>query len=576
MSGKLAPAAGALITAILCSLPNLLGLWDLGRDYTPFSVGPSVSSVVWDESHVYSANPGKFMRTGSLDPELDLYELRSFPSAYPIFHTIVLGSLGRALGSLEAAWILAHALFPALYFLLLYHIAGLATPNQPLRLAIAWASILIPYGPRNFLLVGQFASIQPLEYTKTPHPDLNFPLLILGCYLTIRAIEKNTWGQILLAGLCVGLNFYTYYFYTVAMAGALGIVLALTLLRNKLPWKTLILICGVGALVALPAVYRAYDGIRAGVQKNLTDRMGVHTHAPIIPGLILLVACLLGALYTFGKLHSKNFGGRRQQFLLCCLFFLAVVGACGAGLNLQVLTGFDPQHDHFWSRVIDPVGFLLLALVAAYVASLRLAGRWLTVTGVAGVIVLLGLAGFRQSRITNFTEQDHRRSAPGMAVLEWAASHTPPDTVLGTLNLEMILLEPTVANRWTFLPLAIRSMASSEEILKRYLILCALQGMSVEEAEQNIREEQATGAEPWRNIDAVFHVPLDRIRPQVRLMWPSVNLQEDLKTRKLDYVVVPVTANLCTTAAASRLCPEEAVYANAIWKVIRVRAEAGR
>jgi len=561
-----APAVFCLFTAILCCLPHLLAYRDLGRDYTPFAVEKTVSALIYDETHAYAVGPSRFMRTGSLQTEPDVYELRFFHSAYPLFHTILLGAAGRLLGGLEASWILADALFPALLFLLLYQIFGWATSNRLVRILLALACVVVPFGPRNFLLYGQFAATQPLEITRTPSPELTFPFLLFSCFLMIRAIGKDSWDRILLAGVCLGINFYTYYFYTVAITLAWGVVCGLALMRRKLPWRPLILISVIGALIALPAVYNGYLAVREGAQKHLTDRMGSYTHEPSMLGLILLAASLGGAWYVFGKLSANSLGDRRQYFFLICLFLLALAASAGAGLNLQALTGFDPQHGHFYNRLLNPVAAILLGLVTARLLEGR-RDRWLNVATIAGLIVIAALAIFRQSRIASLTEQVHRRSEPGVAALEWARDHTPTDAVLGTLDLHMTLMNPAISGRWNFVPIAIRSMASDDEIVKRYLIVAAMLGMSQSEVDLSLMEKKEPGPEGWRDDHALFASSSDFMRAPARTLWPALNWREELKTRKLDYLIAPLATNLC---ASSSICPEDIPYSNQLWKVIRI------
>lgn len=563
----------SLVAGLLCCLPHLMALRQLGADYTPFSVRPSVSSLVYDESHAYAPGPSKFQRNGSLAPEPDVYELRSVHGAQPVLHSLAIGALARFLGSLESAWMISDALFPALFFLLLYQISGLGSSCTPVRLAISWACFLVPFGPRSFLLLGSYSKVQPLEITRTPQPEISFPLLLLGCYLCARYLERRSWLGLIVAGAVIGLNCYSYYFYAVAVAGAFCILAGLTVLLGGLRLKHLSLMAASGAAAATPYAYWTYKAVRDGAQKELLSRMGVYTHAISASGLLLLAGSTLGLVLLWIRLRAQAGSDRSRPLLLFMILLVALLAGAGLGLNLQVLTGYDPQHEHFWNRLVQPVAALALGLGGAYlIEKYTRGGRWIRFAFAGGMLLLLGVAFFRQSRIAQYTEQDHRRSAPSVDVLEWVRSHLPADVVLGSVDYEMILLTPAVAGTWNFVPCGIRSMASDDEILKRYLIVSRIVGRGLPDIEQDLGPKNWAGVEAWRNSKPFVLIGRksldDALKTRIDALWNGLNLREELKSRRLDYVVAPVAADVCR--ASHFACPERVVYSNPVWKVVRV------
>src|SRR5437867_13300964 len=67
---------GITVNLIIFSLNHLAG-WSVNHgDYTPFSVVPQVSAVVYDETQAYVPGPSRFVHTGQLQSELDVFELR--------------------------------------------------------------------------------------------------------------------------------------------------------------------------------------------------------------------------------------------------------------------------------------------------------------------------------------------------------------------------------------------------------------------------------------------------------------------------------------------------------------------
>src|SRR5262249_349134 len=154
----------------------------------------------------------------SLRPEVDIFELRGAMSAWPLAHSVIIGSIAKLVGSLEVSWIIAHAVFPAIVWLLLFFCSRELQLPVTAALALATATCLIPFGLRNFFLMGQSALIQPLELSRLPHPGLSFTLVLLSIIAASRAVAADSFVAAVGAGILIGLNFYSYYFYWLTIA----------------------------------------------------------------------------------------------------------------------------------------------------------------------------------------------------------------------------------------------------------------------------------------------------------------------------------------------------------------------
>ena len=209
----------ALLVAMLCSLPQWIGVWQNHGDYSPFSVSPAVSAITFDETHAYAPPARRLFSTGKLRAEVDNYENRNLSAGIPFVPTAILGGMGWALGSLERSFIAADLIFPALLFVLFYAIAATVVQDSILRLLVAWSTVIVPFGVLNSIWIGDDARIAPLELTRTPQPEISFFVLILAAALLGRAIEEESdWrldpcgrsclgcGRLLLLLLCRGLE----------------------------------------------------------------------------------------------------------------------------------------------------------------------------------------------------------------------------------------------------------------------------------------------------------------------------------------------------------------------------------
>src|SRR5947209_7837950 len=110
-------------------------------------IGITVNLVVFSLNHM----AGAAVHHGHYPPvpaELDVFELRDIPNTLPVLHSVLLGLLAKAMGSLEWGWMVSHAIVPALIWAVLFWNAYRFVRSGPLALAIAWAVCFIAFSPR--------------------------------------------------------------------------------------------------------------------------------------------------------------------------------------------------------------------------------------------------------------------------------------------------------------------------------------------------------------------------------------------------------------------------------------------
>src|SRR5262249_19601232 len=155
--------------------------------------------------------------------ELAIIELRDRVNGYPTLHSIVFGATGYLFHSLETAWVVWHALLPTLIWLLVYKMCRVLSGSLVYCSAASWIVTLVPFGPRNLLLLGEDSWIQPLEISRMPHPALSFFVLLLALFLTSEALALGGRLRLVGAGLVCGLLFNAYYFYWIGLFLGFGI-----------------------------------------------------------------------------------------------------------------------------------------------------------------------------------------------------------------------------------------------------------------------------------------------------------------------------------------------------------------
>lgn len=484
-------------------------------DYTPFSVSPSVSALTFDETHAYVPPAQRFLSTGRIEAEVDTYERRNMSAGIPFIPEAILGLLGKALGGLGHAFIAADCVFPALLFVLLYGLAGALVHQRALRLLIAWSSLLIPFGLLNSFWLGDDALLAPLEVTRTPQPEISFLVLMGAATLLGQSLERrNSWKRAMAAGVASGAVVYCYYFYAVAWALALGLLVVIGLV-----WKSRVLSTRAGVALALmitlsvPFVIATLRGRAQGGQSFLLARMGAYTHRPHMLFLLAALA-LTAALFVAGKKLCRQLP---VYFVLTGL----VAGAL-YGMNFQILSGYETQPWHFWKRLALPVCFFLAASVAAVIAK-RLSDREPRMRAAAYLLlaILITETAARLSYGAVLTAPYHRASSPETAMLTWVRNKLSPGYVLGTTDPELVLLIPALTADFTYVPSGLRSLTSTEEIVSRYFELACLLGLSPEQVDRAaaVPDHLAHSTELLRVLGlsytgdpAVYHWLVDRYR----------------------------------------------------------------
>ena len=470
---------------LLFGLHDVAGIVLTRGDYTPFSASPHMSALTYDETQLYAPGVAKFAASNSVMPEVDVLELSHLPNGYPILHSVLLGSLAKLVG-LESAWMIGRAVSPAIVWLIFAFVL------RERGFGISWWSVsmaticaLVAVAPRNALLLGEFSMVQPLELGRTPQPSLSLVFAaILVWWMIEDLVEPRRWS-LLVSGVAFGLLFHAYYFFWVAAGFALSLlVLGLMVRGNRDAALRVLSVLAVGGVIGFPAIVRSRMGLSTAVAEGggrfLMERVGVFTRAVDFMPLMLAIGCAIayGVVCARDRAVVQNVSSIAPDKARTLVLSTLTIGGL-FGLNFQLLTGFDAQHTHFWNRVIQPFGFLLLAGIGAGIVDFPrpVVGRlsWLKNYGrraaVCAAVVVAGIGVYRQIASAQYASPWKNRSSSLIVTMDWLRRTTPQGSVIGSLDEEVVTLLPTLASRWTFVPLGDRSMATSEEILFRYCCL---------------------------------------------------------------------------------------------------------
>src|SRR5262249_18535661 len=151
------------------------------------------------------------------------------------------------------------------------------------------------------------------------------------------------------AGLVGALIVASYYFYAIGWCISLGMLFLLAASWRK--WKEVkrVAVMLAAMIVAsTPYIAATVRGTLEGSQTQLLSHVGgsAFTHAASLMPLFAFVA---GSFFVW-KIGEQMIVGHEHSVRMLLLVLLLLAGL--AGLNFQMLSGYDAAHDkHFWNRL---------------------------------------------------------------------------------------------------------------------------------------------------------------------------------------------------------------------------------
>jgi hypothetical protein len=259
------------------------------------------------------------------------------------------------------------------------------------------------------------------------------------------------------------------------------------------------------------------------------ERMGPFTRdiSAIGLGLAAILSVPVIWLYVRTRMHP----------LVIVLAFVMVGGALG--LNAQVLTGYDAQHTawaHFPNRIIQPLFFFLVGVaVLRYLPKIP-HWRWLCAVT---TLALVSLGVYRQVSVAGNLAEAHDRYQNSVRMLESLPGRIGTASVVGSSDPQVITLLPAITTLWNFVPLGVRTLASNDEILRRFLLIRKLEGASLSDVHADFDREYPSDKEDRHMSYVLFMRALDgkALHSTIDQLWSEVNLAKDLSVRRLDVLL---------------------------------------
>ena len=442
--------------------------------YTPFNNG---------DENIYAGQVVAVSRGNIFNGDYSL--------ALPWIGPLILGSLTRLTGSVEAVFILADFILPALIFYLLYQLAREFKSEPGLAVLGSLASIFL------YQLLTKINPLDWLEpmffnFNRLIPPQLTFVFFLL---FLLSFVRLTSWS-----GILAGLLAYVYFYHWTA---------ALVILAVRRRWRELIL----AGLISSPYIYLA---LTASPDQALRfGRLNGHFFEPLTT---------VRYLFMIGLVFWSSLAKKIKQF-----FYGLFVSAIGL-MNLQFVTGFTIAPGHWPSSTFEPlVPFTLVLVFKRYLKKF-----WPILLG---LILIYGL--INQVRISWQWRQMYYLSAKDKAIINEINNFSGRPTVI-TLDKRLNFYLPLYAQARLYLPYGSYSKLSNNELWQRWL--CAIQKNNLSELEidEVLTDTQMIG----HLFDLTFNQGLTvfsfgkRKLPENKIIEAKTALKQDLSCPSADLIII--------------------------------------
>lgn len=457
----------SLLIGLIFILPHFLipSFLKSFKKYNPLILNPLKGQIAFEETYTYlpatqEVLEGRFPRDSYIFEYKDMFS----PFIGETFSSLVMATLTKIFSSITLAFTIADFLFPLLIFLVLYFLMLDITKDKLLSIVVG-ATILfvpeffaaIPYPKALWKYFFNFRANQFLFFSRNFHPQLSFLIWFIALYFLYKALRSDKKRFVFLAGLFLGLLFYTYLFYwTFTWFSFVILFIFLWLINDFKLFRKMFFIGLLGLMIGSFYLFNLYMFRQSSLAVEFFEKMSY----PIQTKLFLIsLRYIVLAVITGGFLR------REKGFLF---WFLLLSGSLLPALAQLVLKK-NLEFDHFFYRALMPLGtinlFIIIGRIKKHSSSKQ---YWRIVLLIfLGLLFLSGV--LRQTTVAIKTYNIYIRNEAKEEMLSWFNKNTEKDSVIACLDYDQILSIPAFTHNRTYTPMSNRSLASTEEALRRYL-----------------------------------------------------------------------------------------------------------
>ncbi len=490
-------------------LPALQGQGGFGI-YHPMSLeAPTLDEVAAYGSRLREVMDGHF---SDGDPYIREYKNKDTMWGSN-FMAILLGSIPYLLRLKDPTVIfqIGDFIFPALIFLAAYALFFLITRNKLRSIlgalifsAFPNISVFRAFFSRDFYatfslerLFGIFERIFDSTLTRLFVPGFSLIFFILFLFAVLRALKSEKEKppfSILVASLTFGLLFYIYFYYWAYAVVLMVILLSFLLFIEKEKAFRVLKILFGGFIISLPywlKILRLHDN---PLYKELSARVGLEVSR--IFRIESMDAYVLAIILSIILIWL----GRKRGEMITGIFLGTALLSYIVVLNMQIITGFNIQPDHWGSRVNVYILSLGLIIAIFWIFDF-LSKKFKYNNSILSAPIIYALLLFFffmaliiQIRNSSFMANNYRIHEDLLAAYKWIDRNTAKDSVFLTPSSKNVFYLPFFTHANVYAPPACYSLLSRDEIIDRFLETYAYFGVPEDFLKRSLEANLGDGA----------------------------------------------------------------------------------
>lgn len=484
---------GAIYVSHHIFIPRLI---DSDRIYYPVTL----TSPHYEEAYLYALRAHAAYQGEVIIGDIDIAENEKGPALLPLLNPHILGQLGRALGSFTRALAVSDFIFPALIFLALYFLMFEITARKAPSILF---STLFIFAPKLSIYIPPVTPLnirealqsflpfldarEPLYFSLFEEPKVTFLFFVLGFYFAFRAVQRKSMLSAAFGGVNFGIMFYTYFYDWATFL--VGISLAATfffLAKKYRDVRYMLVIIGVGFLFSLFYWFNLWALWQVPHYGELIERVGyeVGRHvrfATVWKGYLRIAAFTAFLWFLWGFWMRKE---RGVMLVLITGFLLSYIIL----VNAQLITGFNPQPDHWYREQFLVLGVTLFLLALwTYDRYIKTRVQRIAVPALYFFLLYFFTAQLYGEFLYSAAHANgYTISRAHMESYEWLRRHTPEKSVVGSVDPDSNREIQLYSHNKMFVPNGLNSTVPSREVWERYFFTARIFQVRPEAFEQSL------------------------------------------------------------------------------------------
>ncbi len=467
----------ALTILALYGLPHILvpqwqGNMGMG-EYHPYSY----EAPVLDDIAAYGSRVREVIDGHFADGDAYVAEYKNHATAWGnLLIAIMIGFIPYLIGLTDPTYlfVLFSLIGPVGAFLMLYALVQRMYPHAK-RFAVL-LSLTVTIFP-NILIAIRAALADPTKlhpftfvatafdpaFTRTFIPSPGFIMFFAFLYFTYRALVEHHKASKYLAGILLGILFYVYFYYSVYAAFMVILLTIFSFIRERRSAVGPLTIGVVGLVVSIPYFAKTYALQGLSYYETLSERVGL-VYGRTFDTSSLDVIILSTIMLSLAFVMIKN----KEKFI----YIAALMIPMSIVVNIQLILGFNPQPDHWGSRVNVYMLVLSLGVISFAVYDRIITKKNWTqkahLLELAAITLLLTSALHVHLSDRYVKASEYTMPVDILESYEWINDNTEPDSVVVSNSTRTTAFAPFLSHANVYVPLGCYTVASHDEILDRY------------------------------------------------------------------------------------------------------------